>query len=649
MPINPIRHFALTNWPTVHDEEALSALELQGRTAAKLNECVHVINQQIDLINAELDKLEGYAVEAVDDSIRDGRISARLAGLIWENLNTSYKELNDRLNALILAANPVDNAEVLDARGDFDTLGDHVRAMNTGRAWGDAVRPGTVRAGRIMAGMTGGDLRDKFTIREVVSMAGHWNGSQGYHDAETLGFVSHSGYKMTDLIPCEYGETFILESYLFGPLVRPAVLFDSTKKPIAVLGEPGKSSWDMMNDEVHIGMGNAAYIAFVCGGSYLNNFRAYRVSMKEAFDRDVYGAGKGYLHARAKKRTDTITDRAQIKVWFKLPADHSSDRIYTVPAQLLRYMNLESWTFRIFGATSNKTYDMQLATSAAAYKYSTSNGIRAYFTVPNETGGGIPITHVCMLVDLIPARPDEFMNVYLCPMKMEWRGGYADGEGYALHGHLESDTLNTVWPGAASSPLYNKRILGVGDSLMSGNTLRKEVTWFNIAAGTRDMVLHNAAVNGRPVAGSDSMESHIGGILSEFNKPDYAIIQGGANDLRLNVSISAFRQGLQNIVSAIRENNPMCKILFVTNWRRSDYINAQGFDEDDYVSAMMEEAESLHIPCVNSYTTALDLRDPAIAAWADEGIVSGGDANIHFSLAANEYIAPSIIKALEGI
>lgn len=649
MPINPIRHFALTNWPTVIDEEALTALELQGRTAAKVNECVQVINEQIDIINAELDKLEDYAVEAVDNSIRDGKISTRLTGLMWENLNTSYKELNDRLNALILAANPVDNAEIIDARGDFETLGGHVRAINNGSAWGDAVRPGTVRAGRIMAGMTGGDLRDKFTIRETIPMAGHWNGPNGYHDMATNEFVSHTGYQMTDLIPCEYGETFILDSYIYGGLVKPAVLFDSEKNPIAVHGTPGGGSWDKIADEVHVDKGNAAYIAFVCGTGQVSDFRASRVSMKEAFDRDVYGSGKGYVHARAKKRTNTITDRAQIKVWFELPSDHSADRVYTLPLQLLRYTNLASWTIRLFAAASDSTYDVQLPTSAAGYSFSTYQGIRPYFTVPTETSEGLPVTHVCLFVDLLPAREDEFINAYLCPVSLEWKGGAAIGKGYGLHGHLDTDTLNEVWPGAASSALYNKRILGVGDSLMAGNTLRKEDTWFNLAAGARDMLHYNAAVNGRPVAGVDSMESNITAILDNFNKPDYAIIQGGANDLRLNNSVEAFRKGLRNVVAAIRENNPMCKILFVTNWRRSDYINGQGFDEDDYVSAMMEEAESLHIPCVNSYTTALDLRDPAIAAWADEGIVSGGDANIHFSRAANEYIAPSIIKALEGI
>lgn len=653
--MDKINHFSLTHWGSVHNEEALTALELQARGTAKINECVEVINRQIEIINKELAKLEGYAVEAVDESIKDGRIAEQLNDFIWSNLQVTLEDLLNRLDNLVLNATPAgaDNAEIVDARTNgittYNSLGQHVRNLGNGSAWRDAVRPGTVRAGRIMAGMTGGDLRDKYTIRETIPMAGHWVGQAGYYDINTMDFVAHDGYKMSDLIPCEYGDTFILESYLFGPLVKPAVVFDASKNPITILGTPGNSTWDMFRDEVHITLGNAAYIAFVCGSGYLSAFRAQRVGMKEATDRDIYGNGKGYIHARAKKRTDTITDRAQVKVWFKLPADHTAERIYHIPVQLMKYTNLGSWTIRLFAAASGSTYETQLPTSASGYNFTTYGGLRPYFTVPLETSEGVPVTHVCLFIDLLPARPDEFINAYLCPLSMSWDGGSVEGDGYLLHGHLDTDTLNLVWPGAASSPLYGKRILGVGDSLMAGNTLRKEKTWFNLLAGARDMAHYNAAVNGRPVGGSDGMAVHLPAMLEAFPNPDYAIIQGGANDLRLGISVESFRSALRSMVSIILEHNPKCKILFATNWHRSDYINPAGHDEDDYVTAMLEEAENLRIPVVNNYATGILLTDPHIAAWADQGIVSGGEANIHFSEAANEYIVPTYIKALEGI
>lgn len=655
MRINPIKHFALTQWGSVHDEEALTALELQARTAAKVNEAVDIINKQIDIINAELDRVEGYAVAEVEDSIQDGTIRELLNDQLMGDVRRDISALDNRVNNIVANANSTDgNSELVDARVDnvgktHTSLGAHVRALGNGSAFSDAVRPGTVKAGRIMAGMTGGDLRDKYTVREIIPMAGHWTGENGYVDMTSLDFVSHEGYRMTDLIPCKYGDTFILESTLFGPLVKPAVLYNANKEPVQVVGTPGQGSFTLVTDEVHVGRGDVAYVAFVCHSSYLADCLVQRVSMKEATDRDVYGSGKGYIHARAKKRTDTITDRAQVKVWFKLPADHTAERMYHIPMQLLRYTNLEGWTLRLFSAASNTTYADQLPTSASGYTFTTYGGIRPYFTVPTETTDGEPVSHVCLFVDLLPARPDEHINAYLCPMTMYWQGGSSEGDGYTLHGHLDTDTINRVWPGAASSALYEKRILGIGDSLMSGNTLRKYKSWFCLVAGARDMLHHNAAVNGRPVAGEDSMVSNIDTILEAFPAPDYAIIQGGANDLRLNVPVADFREGLHTLVEKVLASNPRCKILFATNWRRSAYVNPLGHNEADYVSAMLEEAEDMQIPVVNNYAAGVQLMEPLVAAWADEGLVSGGDANIHFSEAANVYIAPTYIKALEGI
>lgn len=655
MSLNPIKHFMLTHWGSVHDEEALTALELQARAAAKINEAVDVINQQIDVINAELDKVEDYAALEVDRSIRDGKIASRLNDYMWENLNVHYAELRDRVDNLVLGANPAgeDNAEIVDARSNgektFATLGSHVRSLGNGIAFRDAVRPGTVRAGRIMAGMTGGDLRDKYTVRETIPMAGHWNGGSGYYD-DNLDFVAHEGYKLTDLIPCKYGDTFILESYLFGPLVKPAALFDENKKCVGVHGKPGASSWNMQNDEVHVDRGDVAFIAFVCGSGYTADFRAHRVSMKDATDRDAYGSARGYLHAYAKKRTDTITDRAQIKMWFPLPSDHTADRIYHIPLQLLKYTNLGGWTLRLFGAASGSTYEKQLSTSASGYTFSTYGGLRPYFTVPEKTDEGKTITHVCLFVDLLPAREDEYMNVYICPPVMYWQGGDSDSQGFELHGHLDTDTLNIVVPGAASSPLYGKRILGIGDSLMAGNTLRKHKTWFNLAAGSRDMVHYNAGVNGRAIGGADGMAAHIQEYLAAFKKADYIIIQGGANDLRLNVSVDDFKEALENILEYIKTYNiAHTKLLLMTNWRRSDYVNPLGHKEDDYVVAMLEFAEAHNIPCINNYVGTIDLTDPYQMIWADEGHFTTGEANLHFSEAGNKWLVPSIIKALEGI
>lgn len=653
--INRIKHFALTAWPSVHDEEALTSLELQGRTAAKMNECIDVINQQISIINSELDKLEEYASEAVEESIDNGAISTRMAGLVWENLTLTHQQLIERLDNLILNAAPPEGgaAEIVDARQGYHetypTLGGHVRAIANGSGFSDAVRPGTVRAGRLTAGMLGADLRNKITVRESIPMAGKWILGNCYYDKDTFERVDHTGYSCSARIPCKYGDTFILESYVFGPLVYPAVILDSGLHVIDVQGTPGNSTWLKINDEIHITTANAAYIMFICGVGQVQDFRVSRVSMKTAPDRESYMSSSPYIHARAKKRTDTVTDRAQIKCWFKLPENRDAAIDYTIPMQLLKYTNLAGWTMRLFGATSDSTYDMQLSQSASAYNYPTSQGLRPYFTVALTTGEGVPITHVCLLIDLYPAREDEFINAYIPLLNLEWEGGSSPGTGYTLHGHVNTDTCNVVKQGAASSPLYGKKVLGLGDSLMAGNTLPKEKSWFNLLAGQMDMLGHNAAVNGQPIGGTDSIASRISTTLDQFPSPDYVILQGGANDLRLGVTLEVFRSALHTIVNTIRADNPRCKILFATNWKRSAYTNGLGLVESDYAAAMMEEAETLRIPFINNYASGIDLTDEKTAAWADEGIVSGGEANIHFSEEANKHIVPSFVAALEGI
>lgn len=45
MSVNPLNHYAFENLPSIHDEEALTALELAGRLGAKVNECVQAFNE----------------------------------------------------------------------------------------------------------------------------------------------------------------------------------------------------------------------------------------------------------------------------------------------------------------------------------------------------------------------------------------------------------------------------------------------------------------------------------------------------------------------------------------------------------------------------------------------------------------------------
>lgn len=637
--IKPIRHFALTAHRTVYDEEALSSLELMGRIGAKLNEIVEAVNE----VNALFEDLPNEVDEALSREIANGNIAAIVGAGVLNELGESIDAMNRRINQIV-ASSGNDNTEVVDARSglsaSYESLGQHIRAIADGSAFSDAVRPGTVAPGRIMAGMMGGSMADVHTVQHAVSMAGKWGARAGYYDKATRNFVGHAGYNVSYTIPAKYGDAFVLKSYLFGNKVYPVAVLSQAGAVLEVIGTPGKSSWEAMDDAVIVSHPQAAFVQFITGVGYESSFRAYRVSANQ-HPVESMGAS-GYLHMIAKKRTDTVTDRAQIKAWFKLPEGRSADDRYTIPVQLYGHDNLAGYTFRVFAATSETSYDQSLSESAAGYTFDPSKGLEVSFKVPLITSAGAAVTHVCLFVDFLPVVETDPMDVRLPLLSMNGSEGF----GYALHGAVNTDMLCVVAPGANGSPLYGKTLLGVGDSLMRGNNLPVQSSWLNIMAGRYDMTFRNAAVNGESVA---NMADKIDGYLTEFPSPDYFVLNGGANDLRLSVSLATFKEAITAIVGKVKANNPRCKILALTNWQRSPYENSLGLIESDYVEAMLETCEGLNVPCLNNYADSLNLTDPATQSWADEGTVTDGTANLHFSEEANRHLVPRIAAALEAL
>ena len=654
--ISPIKHFAMLAAPTVHDEEAMTALELASRTAGKVNECIEAVNQNTEKMAEAIDQIPDQIVDEVGELIDNGTIAEMLNGGVADQLGADLDALDQRIDMLIAESTATEgNTELIDMRSGvktFPSAGAHVRAIADGSGFNDAVRPGSVKSDRIFAGMIGGTMKDGYLIDEIISIAGRWTGGNAYY-SEDLERMDHTGYQMTGMIPCKYGDTFTLESYLYGNLVYPAVVFDATGKPLEVLGSPGNGNWNRQDTSFSVSKRTAAYISFICGTGYTAQFRAYRRAVKQLPTSKGLKHAAGYLHMRAKNRTNTVTDRAQIKLAYPI-AGFSNSSQFWIPLQILSAKNCSEWTFRVFAASSAETYDQQLPESAAGYKYSTADGINVQVTDIPETisSTGEAVNHLVVFVDLIANNPDYYMDV---EMALPLCNGFIESDFQGLHGALETDHLNVVRPGAAMNGTYKKKLFAIGDSLMKGNTLPKEFSWLNIAAGALDMEYQNYGVNGSPVYTStaddagDPMMDRVNAHLAEFGAPDYAIIQGGANDKRLNISIENFKTGVRYLIDAIQTKNPRCKILLATNWRRTTNKNALGLEDDDYVVAMGEVGEEYGIPYINNYAEGLNLLNPKVAAWADEGIVSSGAANLHFSKAANRWIAEKYIHALASL
>lgn len=135
MAIEKIKHYSMTNSPTVIDEEALTALELAGRTAGKVNELIDSYN---DLEKETTDKLaeqdQSIPVKietAVTKKVEDGT---------FENIIDEYAgDIIERVQNLESAYQPGDttaNAELYDIRHtangvSYKTAGEAVRGQYT--------------------------------------------------------------------------------------------------------------------------------------------------------------------------------------------------------------------------------------------------------------------------------------------------------------------------------------------------------------------------------------------------------------------------------------------------------------------------------------------------------------------------------------
>lgn len=135
MSIKPINHYSMTNASSVYDEEAMTALELAGHTAAKVNEAIEAFNEHESKTNKQLTEQETTIIpnavhsevkKYVDDGTFDETIENHIGNLEArvDNLIESYKP-----------GSTTADAELYDIRmgegEQYASAGDHVRSKAT--------------------------------------------------------------------------------------------------------------------------------------------------------------------------------------------------------------------------------------------------------------------------------------------------------------------------------------------------------------------------------------------------------------------------------------------------------------------------------------------------------------------------------------
>lgn len=217
----------------------------------------------------------------------------------------------------------------------------------------------------------------------------------------------------------------------------------------------------------------------------------------------------------------------------------------------------------------------------------------------------------------------------------------------------------------ANEPLFGKKMVVIGDSLTSGSRIGEYPTWVNWLAGKYRMTVVNASIGGSSIAqipeGADGSDLHdpivdrYNPVLQANKDADIIVYQGGANDrtwavplgLVTSNSKSELSGAMNRIINGSRIICPKAKIFFIAlPWRWAS-ANSISLTEADYAGAMRAVCQAKSIPCRCACLDGdVDFRDTSVAAWADEGIWLGEEANRHYSPDGYQFILPMVEKFL---
>lgn len=211
------------------------------------------------------------------------------------------------------------------------------------------------------------------------------------------------------------------------------------------------------------------------------------------------------------------------------------------------------------------------------------------------------------------------------------------------------------------SNLTGKTLVALGDSLIHGNKLGKDVTWVNKLAKKHNMTVYNHGINGNTIA-VQSRETNKVPMCIRYadmeDGADYVVVLGGANDRRLHVPLgeldstdnATFCGALNTLILGLTAKYPKAKFLFLTNYNRWPTINELGLSDIDYVDAMLAVCARWGIVCHDNYrSSGFSFYNPAQCAWIDEGMVLEGKSNRHFSDEGYDFLLTRYEALLESL
>ena len=160
-----------------------------------------------------------------------------------------------------------------------------------------------------------------------------------------------------------------------------------------------------------------------------------------------------------------------------------------------------------------------------------------------------------------------------------------------------------------ASPLYNKKIVAIGDSMVKGHSLADNKTWLYKIANKYNMSYVNYGINGCTMAYVDTAsytkeQSVYARYNNMDNDADYILVFAGTNDCQRDVALgtidstdaTTFYGSLNGICDGLITKYPNKRIMFITPY----YRPGKGSTNWSYINAIEEVCQKYSIPVFNN-------------------------------------------------
>lgn len=160
-----------------------------------------------------------------------------------------------------------------------------------------------------------------------------------------------------------------------------------------------------------------------------------------------------------------------------------------------------------------------------------------------------------------------------------------------------------------ANPLYGKRIIAIGDSMVKGHTLSESKVWLTLIANRNNMAYVNYGANGRQIANvatpyHDASYSVYANYASMTNDADIIILFAGTNDSNYNLPVGTYDStdvttvcgALNAIFAGMQTKYPDKLIVVFTPYERSTPPG----NDSIYAEAIETVAHKYGIPVFNN-------------------------------------------------